>query len=269
MRARAQIKSHPIHPFLVAFPIGLFITSFAFDLIGVNWQDPSLWAAAWYCIIAGLCAGALAAIPGAVDLLTVVPPSSSGRSRGYRHAVLNVVVIGLFVAVAARRSGPIAAPDGTSLVLSAIGIFVLAISGWLGGTLVYSNQIAVNHRYANAGRYREVALTRWDQPVCKAEDLADGQMLLADIAGTRIAVGRCGDDFVAFSDRCTHTGGPLSDGALVACTVQCPWHGSQFNVRTGAVVNGPANNPVETFDAEVREGEIYIRPKKGEEKRAA
>jgi nitrite reductase/ring-hydroxylating ferredoxin subunit len=154
-------------------------------------------------------------------------------------------------------------------VLSAIGIFVLAISDWLGGTLVYRNQIAVDHRYANASNFREVTLTRWDQSVCKAEDLADGQMLLADISGTRIAVGRCGDDFVAFSDSCTHTGGPLSDGALVACTVRCPWHGSQFNVRTGAVMNGPANNPIEIFDVEVREDQIYIRTRKGEEKRAA
>ncbi|MGZ4839041.1 MAG: DUF2231 domain-containing protein, partial [Terriglobales bacterium] len=157
MRARAQIKSHPVHPFLVAFPIGLFITSFVFDVIGVLGGTSALWAAAWYCIIAGLCGGGLAAIPGAIDLFSVVPPNSSGRSRGYKHGVLNVVVIALFIAVAAHRAGPAAAPDGLSLLLSAIGIVVLAISGWLGGTLVYRNQIAVDHRYANAG-----STARWN-----------------------------------------------------------------------------------------------------------
>jgi uncharacterized membrane protein/nitrite reductase/ring-hydroxylating ferredoxin subunit len=271
VRARAQIKSHPIHPFLVAFPIGLFITSFVFDLVGVYGGHPSLWAAAWYCIVAGLCAAALAAIAGAVDLFSVVPPNSSGRNRGYKHALLNVVMLGLFVAVAVRRNGAQAAPDGLSLLLSAIGIVVLATSGWLGGTLVYRNQIGVDHRYANAGKLREATLARWDQPVCKAEELLEGQMMLADITGTRIAVGRCGDGIVAFSDRCTHKGGPLSDGALVGCTVQCPWHGSQFNVHTGAVVNGPAaeGDEIEIYEAEEREGQIYVRPRRGEGKKAA
>src|SRR5438045_7418429 len=116
MRARAQIKSHPIHPFLVAFPIGLFITSLVFDLIGVYGRHPSLWAAAWYCIVAGLCAAAVAAVVGAVDLFSVVPPNSSARSRGYKHALLNVVLVGLFVAVAVRRNGAQAEPDGLTLL---------------------------------------------------------------------------------------------------------------------------------------------------------
>src|SRR5207253_6685982 len=46
-------------------------------------------------------------------------------------------------------------------------------------------------------------------------------------------VGRCSQGLFAFSDSCTHKGGPLSDGALVGCTVQCPWHGSQFDVSSG------------------------------------
>ncbi len=269
MRARAQIKSHPIHPFLVAFPIGLFITSFAFDLIGVIGDHPSVWAAGWYCIVAGLCVSLLAAIAGAVDLFAIVPPNSSGRSRGYKHALLNVVMLAIFIAVAVYRDGPDAAPDGTSLVLSAIGIVVLATSGWLGGTLVYRNQIAVDHRYANAGKFRQVTLNRWDEPVCKASELREGQLLLADITGARIAVGRCADGLVAFSDHCTHKGGPLSDGALVGCTVQCPWHGSQFNIHSGEVVNGPAKKAIEVFDAEERDGKIYVRPRRGEERKAA
>jgi uncharacterized membrane protein/nitrite reductase/ring-hydroxylating ferredoxin subunit len=269
MRARAQIKSHPIHPILVALPIGLFITSFLFDLVGRYGDHPSLWAAGWYCIAAGLCASVLAATAGAVDLFSIVPPNSSGRSRGYKHAVLNLAMVAIFIAVAVHRGGPHLAPDGVSLVLSAIGIVVLLVSGWLGGTLVYRNQIAVDHRYANAGKFREVELSRWDQPVCQADDLQEGQMMLADVTGTRIAVGRCPEGIVAFSDHCTHAGGPLSDGALVGCTVQCPWHGSQFNTHIGAVVNGPAGEEIETFEAEVRDGQVYVRPKRGQEKRAA
>ncbi len=269
MRAKAHIESHPIHPILVAFPIGLFITSFVFDLIAAIGGHPTVASAGWYCVIAGLIAGACAAVAGAIDLFGVVPPRSSGRKRGYKHAVLNVIVMLLFIAVASYRGGPFAMPDNTSLTISAVGVLVLLISGWLGGTLVYRNQIAVDHRYANAGRFKERRLRRWDEPVCSQDELFDGQMILADVEGTRVVVGRCADGIVAFSDHCTHRGGPLSDGALVGCTVQCPWHGSQFNVHDGRVVKGPAEERIEMFGAEIRDGQIYVHPRRGEERKAA
>lgn len=269
MRAKAHIQSHPIHPILVAFPIGLFITSLVFDLIAFAGHRPSLAAAAWYCIVAGLVAGACAAVAGVVDLFGVVPPASSGRTRGYKHAILNVILMVLFLVVVIHRGGPRAMPDGTSLIVSAIGVVVLLISGWLGGTLVYRNQIGVDHRYANAGKFKERRLRRWDEAVCSQDELSDGQMILADVEGTRVAVGRCADGIVAFSDHCTHRGGPLSDGALVGCTVQCPWHGSQFNVHDGRVVNGPADEGIETFGTEVRDGQVYVHPRRGEERKVA
>ncbi len=270
MRARAHIRAHPIHPILVAFPIGLFVTSFIFDLIGVGAGYGSLFAAAWYCIIAGLIGGVLAAIAGAVDLFTVVPPKSSAKGRGYRHAVLNAIVLALFVAEAAYRGTAATPADKTSLVLSAVGVFVLGISGWLGGTLVYRNQIAVDHRYANAGKWKEVELSRWERPVCQEADLSEGQMLLAHIEGARVVVARCREGWMAFSDHCTHKGGPLSDGALVGCTVQCPWHGSQFDIRTGQVVNGPAKAAINIYEVALHDGAVYVSPRRfGEEKRAA
>ncbi len=81
MRSRAQISSHPIHPILVTFPIGLFITSLVFDAIAVNRNLPSLWAAAWYCILAGNIMGVAAAIPGAVDLFSVAAPLQRTQPR--------------------------------------------------------------------------------------------------------------------------------------------------------------------------------------------
>jgi uncharacterized membrane protein/nitrite reductase/ring-hydroxylating ferredoxin subunit len=265
MRTRTSIKSHPIHPLLVAFPIGLLVTSFAFDLIGI-WRDiPALWNAAWFCIIAGLIVATIAIIPGIIDLFSVVPKNSSARSRGYKHAVLNGLVMVAFIADAAYRGAPGARPDGTSLILSACGVVLLGFSGWLGATLVYRNQIGVDHRYANAGKYREVELTDWNQPVCKTEDLSDGQLMLAKIQGARVAVGRCTEGFVAFADRCAHKGGPLSDGTLVGCTVQCPWHGSQFDAQSGRVVNGPAEERILTYDVVTRGNEVFVFPKRGDE----
>lgn len=262
MRSRASIKSHPLHPMLVAFPVGLFVTSLVFDLVG-TWRDiPALWSAAWYCIVAGLVGAFLAAIPGLIDLFSVVPKGSSARSRGNKHAILNVMVIIAFIACASYRGGPGARPDNTSLILSACGVLLLGVSGWLGATLVYRNQIGVDRRYANATEYKEIELHDWNHPVCRTSDLQEGQLMLANIQGARVAVGRCAEGIVAFKDHCTHMGGPLSDGALVGCTVQCPWHGSQFDVHTGRVVAGPAEKSILTYDVVTRGDEVFVYPKR-------
>ena len=87
-------------------------------------------------------------------------------------------------------------------------------------------------------------------------------MILAHVGNDRVVVGRCSEGLFAFSDHCTHKGGPLSDGALVGCTVQCPWHGSQFDIRTGRVVSGPAQEKIDTCALEIRGGEVYVQPPK-------
>jgi nitrite reductase/ring-hydroxylating ferredoxin subunit/uncharacterized membrane protein len=261
MRARAQIKSHPIHPLLVAFPVGLWVAGFAMNLIGYVAVDESLWIAGWYTILGGCVGAALAAVAGSIDLFSVVPPRSSARQRGYIHAILNVCALGLYIAVLAIRGNAAAQPNGLSLFLGGIGVVVIAISGWLGGTLVYRNQIGVDHRYANAGVWKERELTGWDRPACNEGELAYGQMMLVTVGKERVVIGKCADGIVAFSDRCTHRGGPLSDGSLAGCTVQCPWHGSQFDAHTGRVVAGPAGSKIDTYEVTVKAQEVYVKPR--------
>jgi nitrite reductase/ring-hydroxylating ferredoxin subunit/uncharacterized membrane protein len=269
MRARANIRSHPVHPMLVAFPIGLWVAGFAMDLIGFAARDASIWTAGWYTQLGGCVGAVAAAVFGAIDLFGAVPPRSSARNRGYTHALLNLCALGLFIAVLAIRGSAAARPGGLSLLLGGIGVLVVAYSGWLGGTLVYRNQIGVDHRYANAGQWRERTITGWDQPACNESELAYGQMMLLTMGSERVVVGKCADGIVAFSDRCTHKGGPLSDGALVDCTVQCPWHGSQFDIRTGRVVAGPAGSKIDIYEVQIRNREVYVSPRVEPETRAA
>jgi nitrite reductase/ring-hydroxylating ferredoxin subunit len=80
-----------------------------------------------------------------------------------------------------------------------------------------------------------------------ASGLDVNQMKLVHVDDERIVVARTEQGYVAFQDRCTHKGGPLSDGVLICGTVQCPWHGSQFDVRTGAVKCGPAETPLKIY----------------------
>jgi nitrite reductase/ring-hydroxylating ferredoxin subunit/uncharacterized membrane protein len=258
MRSKAQLKSHPIHPMLVSLPIGLWIGGFVFDLLAIAGVDPRLSSAGFYCTIAGCVGAALAAVPGVIDLFGAVPPRSSARSRGYIHGGLNTLALLVFIAVAWHRGNAYETPDQLSLLLSAAGVVMIGISGWLGGTLVYRNQIGVDHRYANATQLKERSFEDFSRPVCNQSELSEGQLMLVKIGQERVALGKCSDGVFAFADSCTHRGGPLSDGALIGCTVQCPWHGSQFDCRTGRVVAGPAEEKIKTFLVEVRNGEIYI-----------
>jgi nitrite reductase/ring-hydroxylating ferredoxin subunit len=84
-------------------------------------------------------------------------------------------------------------------------------------------------------------------------------MLLAIVGQERVVVGKCTQGLFAFNDACTHQGGSLCDGTLIGGTVQCPWHGSQFDIQTGRVVAGPAEQKIEVYPVEVRSGEVYVK----------
>jgi nitrite reductase/ring-hydroxylating ferredoxin subunit len=149
------------------------------------------------------------------------------------------------------------------VLLEFIGVAIMSVAGWLGGTLVYRNQIGVDHRYADAGKWQEKTLPPAAGgeavDVGAADDLEVNQMALLHVGDRRVVLARTEDGVVAFDDRCTHRGGPLSDGTLACGTVQCPWHGSQFDVRTGQPVHGPAEAPVQVHEVSERGGRLLLR----------
>lgn len=94
-------------------------------------------------------------------------------------------------------------------------------------------------------------------------DIPPGRMKLADVKATRVAVANVDGTFYAFSDECTHDGGPLSEGELEGEIVTCPWHFSRFNVRTGEIVESPAEEVVETHEVKVEDGGVYVGEPRG------
>jgi 3-phenylpropionate/trans-cinnamate dioxygenase ferredoxin component len=88
----------------------------------------------------------------------------------------------------------------------------------------------------------------------RAADVPAGTCRKAYVNGKEIAVFNVGGQFYATQSNCTHAGGPLCDGSLAGEIVTCPWHGSQFNVRTGEVVQDPAEEPIATYPIEVEDG---------------
>ena len=80
------------------------------------------------------------------------------------------------------------------------------------------------------------------------------------LEGKQVGLFNVGGELYALNNRCTHARGPLSEGTVDAsqCTVVCPWHYARFDLKTGQVVDGIANKPVETYQVEVRDGVIYV-----------
>ena len=97
--------------------------------------------------------------------------------------------------------------------------------------------------------------------VCPAAELGEGEMRLVEAEGRKIGVFRCGGgELYAIEDRCSHDDGPLAEGEfdLDACTVECPRHGSLFDIRSGRPKTLPAYQPVETFEVREEDGEIKL-----------
>jgi uncharacterized membrane protein/nitrite reductase/ring-hydroxylating ferredoxin subunit len=261
MRSRASIKGHPIHPMLIPFPLAFLAGGFLFDLAGVLLQRPALWGVGFYLTIAGVCAGLLAAIPGFIDYFFTVPPKSSGKERATRHMLAMLSVVTLFAIAWFVRDGSTTAPATLSLALEAVGAAMLGIGGWMGGTLVSRNLISVDHRYAEAGRWKEAAYREEKKEpivVAGSDELKVNQMKLLHVGGKRIVLGRTEDGYVAFDDSCTHAGGSLAGGVMICGTVQCLWHGSQFDVASGKVKAGPAEKAITTYKVEKQGNEVVL-----------
>ena len=97
--------------------------------------------------------------------------------------------------------------------------------------------------------------------VCPLDELGEGETRLVEIDGRKIGVFHCGDgELFAIEDRCSHDDGPLAEGEFDrgACTVECPRHGSLFDLTSGRPKTLPAYVPVETFPVSVENEKIIL-----------
>jgi uncharacterized membrane protein len=163
MRTPASIARHPIHPMLIPFPIGLWVFSFACDLIyAFGSHDPVWKTVALYSMIGGLIGGLAAAVPGLIDLLSL---PSGLRSTAVLHMSINLIVVALFAANAWMRvhAGDAGASWNTPTWLSLVALALLLVSGWLGGKLVYEGGVAVDTESLNSSRTESLKSSRTER----------------------------------------------------------------------------------------------------------
>ena len=99
-----------------------------------------------------------------------------------------------------------------------------------------------------------------DVVVCPVEELPPGERRLVEWEDLEIGVFNCAGELLAIEDRCSHDDGELITGEFDqgSCTVECPRHGSRFDLRTGKPQTLPAYVPVETFPVSVEDGVIKL-----------
>src|SRR2546423_14758895 len=140
MSSPASIEKHPIHPMLVAFPIGLWVFALVCDIVRLFGGAPVWSSVALYAVGGGIVGALLAAVPGFIDYLSI--DEAEMKRIGTYHLLLNlgaVVLFGINLWLRFRLPENSRIP----LLLSIIGVIGIAVSGWLGGEMVYVKGMAV------------------------------------------------------------------------------------------------------------------------------
>lgn len=230
---------HPLHPVIVTGTIGMLTGVSVLDLVGEQ-------RAARRLLVAGLLSAGPTMASGASDWSDT---KGVEQRVGLLHAGANYTAVGLYVAsYLARRRGQ----DARGAALALAGGTVMSVGGWLGGHLSYAYGVGVDTT-SFAGGPEE-----WTD-VAAVEDLRDGLPHAAEVGGVAVLVVRHRGTVHALRNRCTHRGGPLAGGPLVGDCVECPWHGSQFDITSGEVRRGPATRPQSVYEARERDGRVEVR----------
>lgn len=136
MESRLKLLGHPIHPMLVMFPLGLFVTAVIFDFADIVGGPSLLGEVAYWNIVAGLIGGLLAAAAGLIDYLAI-PGGTRAKRVGAAHALINVGVVVLFaVSWLVRLGATDHAAGGGLFALEILALAGGGVSAWLGGELV-------------------------------------------------------------------------------------------------------------------------------------
>ena len=97
--------------------------------------------------------------------------------------------------------------------------------------------------------------------VASTSDIPEGKMKKVIVGSQQVLVVKVKGRFYAIGNVCTHFGGPLDQGILSGTEIQCPWHGSHFDVTNGQVKRGPAAKPEPVYEVKVEKDSVFLKPK--------
>jgi nitrite reductase/ring-hydroxylating ferredoxin subunit/uncharacterized membrane protein len=215
---------HPVHSALTDVPIGALTITIVLDLLGQS-------AAADIALVVSVLSIVAAAVAGLADYSDV---DGTARMRATVHSVLMILSLVVFlISLLIRAGNP--ADRSAAVVLVILGFLLVSVGAAVGGDLVYLIGTHVNrHAWRGAG-------TKWVQlDLGGLPDIPEGGPTKATAGQNTLVLIRNGDTILALHEVCAHAGGPLAQGTVVDGMIECPWHGSRYELTTGHVRRGPA-----------------------------
>ncbi len=244
---------HPLHPVLTDVPVGAWSVAAVLDTCEL-FGNKRYKKGSDVAVAVGLAGAVGSAVTGLTDWT-----GTTGKERkvGLMHALLNVTATALYTTSYFLRKQK--NQRGTAIGLSMLGYGFTAVAAYLGGHLVFRQQIGVDHT-ATSDEYPNDFVS-----VLPDNELMENQMRCVKAGEVPVLLARKNGQIYAIAHTCSHLGGPLSEGDLLEeCNVRCPWHGSVFSLKDGSVVDGPATASQPKFDVRINNGQIEVRLSKNE-----
>jgi nitrite reductase/ring-hydroxylating ferredoxin subunit/uncharacterized membrane protein len=250
-RDRRSLKSalngtwfgHPVHPALTDVPTGALTLAVLFDFTGHD-------DAADTAVAVGIAAMAAAAVTGVAD---AVDAYDKPRTYASIHATVMTASLGAYLLSFLLRLGPGFCRPAARL-LGYLGYGAMTAGAYVGGDLVFraGNQVDRHAFDSASAKWKDLDVTAVPAgKLVKAKAGNDTLVLYREVEG---------DPISAFHAVCSHAGGPLDRGEIVDGCVQCPWHGSRFDLETGEVRQGPAVYDQPRFEVrETADGGLQAR----------
>jgi nitrite reductase/ring-hydroxylating ferredoxin subunit/uncharacterized membrane protein len=239
---------HPLHPIITDVPVGSWSAAAVLD--GMELFGKTKYKAGADAAIAiGLVGAVGAAVSGITDWTGT---TQKKRQIGLMHGLLNVSATALYATSYYLRKKK--GSRKTAIGLALLGYGITSASAYLGGHLVYAEQVGVDHTATSVEYPKEFVA------VLPENELADNSMKSAQAGEVAVLLAKINGEVFALANTCSHLGGPLCDGDLMDnCTVRCPWHQSVFSLKDGSVVDGPATEPQPKFEVRTNNGQIEVR----------
>lgn len=233
---------HRFHPLLVAIPMGAWTSALVFDLVAT----PAARSAAD--LLVGF--GVLSALPTVATGESDFADLHGAEQRvAFVHAAANTTALSAYILSLASRS---LGWRGLGFGLSLLGMGAVSVGGYLGGHLTYRMGTGVDRTAF------EPTVDDWT-PTVPELYVGEGQLRLVGAGEAQILLVRTEGQIFALSAVCNHAGGPLQEGTLCGSTVRCPWHGSEFRLSDGSVVQAPAAGPQRSYETRVVGGIVQVR----------
>jgi nitrite reductase/ring-hydroxylating ferredoxin subunit len=98
--------------------------------------------------------------------------------------------------------------------------------------------------------------------VAESKEIGPSTMKAIELEGEKVCIINTEGNYYAIGNVCTHVGGPLDEGTLEGYEVECPWHGSKFDVRSGEPTKPPAARAVPKYEVKIEGNDILVRKQK-------